>query len=147
MKDVPFTIRRRVTWGETDPAQIVYTPRFLDYAVEAFEAWFAAIVGVDWFRLRTDYGMGSPLVHASLDFFRPLRPHQEFALTVLVEKAGRSSIPARVEGRDMDGEICFEAHLVSVLIDVATFKSHPIPPDFKSRIEAYIHACSDRGSQ
>jgi len=145
MTAVPFVQRRRVRWGETDPAQIVYTPRFLDYAVEAVESWFAEILGIDWFRLRTDMGLGSPMAHASLDFHKPLFPHQEFAVTVLVENAGRSAIDFRIEGHRLDGTHSFTARLVAVIIDAARIRSVAMPADFRARIEAYRNACIAKG--
>ena len=40
---VPFVHRRVPTWGETDGARIVYTVRFVDYAMDAIEAWFREV--------------------------------------------------------------------------------------------------------
>ena len=34
---IPFTIRRRILWGDSDPAGIVYTPRVFHYALETIE--------------------------------------------------------------------------------------------------------------
>jgi acyl-CoA thioesterase FadM len=136
----PLVIRRTVKWGETDPAGMVYTPRFLDYAVEAVEAFYAEVIGVDWYRLRQEFAMGSPLVHASLDFFKPLFPAQPFELVLTVEHVGRSAIAFAVFGRDGDGERCFEARLVTSLIDRPQLKSIRIPDDFRERIEAFRKA-------
>ncbi len=36
---LPFTVTRTVKRGDCDPAGIIYTPRVLDYAMEALEAW------------------------------------------------------------------------------------------------------------
>lgn len=147
MELFPYRIRRRVKWGETDPAGIVYTPRFLDYAVEALESWFADIVGVDWYGLRVKHGLGSPLAHASLDFHKPLFPHDEFDVGLILLEIGRSSITVRIEGRNLAGDLCFSGRLVSVIIDAARIKSHAIPPDFRARIEKYARDCKDRGLQ
>lgn len=141
MADTPFQQLRRVKWGETDPAQIVYTPRFLDYVVEAVEAWFSNILNVNWLDLRNEFGMGTPMAHASLDFHKPLRSHQEFTVTVLVEKISRATITFRVEGRYLDGTLSFTAKLISVIIDVKRFKSRSIPSDLRTRIETYRKAC------
>jgi len=138
---VPFVQRRRVQWGETDPAGFVYTPRFLDYAVEAVEGWFSATVGYDWFRLNRERGIGSPMAHASLDFLKPLFPAEDFTLTVLVEAIGRSSITLQIAGRNAKGEHCFQAKLVAVLIDPTKLKSRTMPPEFRDKIEAYRQAC------
>src|SRR3989304_1747723 len=44
----PFTYRRRVAFGDCDPARIYYAPRAVDYAVEAVEAWHESVLGVSW---------------------------------------------------------------------------------------------------
>jgi YbgC/YbaW family acyl-CoA thioester hydrolase len=131
-----------VAWGETDPAGIVYTARFLDYAVEAVEAWFRAVVGTDWYRLKVERGLGSPMAHASLDFRKPLFPAEDFTVSVAVESLGESSMTLRLEGCNAAGELCFEARLVPVMIAVATIRPTALPPDFRSRIEAYRQACA-----
>ena len=59
--------RRRVLRGETDAARIAYTARFLDFAMEATEAWFRDRLGAGWYELNFDHGIGTPFVHASLD--------------------------------------------------------------------------------
>lgn len=141
MRTVPFRMHRVVTWGETDPAGIVYTPRFLDYAVEAVEAWFKDVIGIDWYRLRRDHGMGSPMVHASLDFRKPLFPADPFSLEVIVEAVGGSSISYAVTGRNQQGEECFTAKLVSAIIDAERIRARRVPDEFRTRIEAYRAAC------
>ncbi len=41
----PLIVRRRVIWGECDPAGVVYTPRFCDYAASAADFWFRHVLG------------------------------------------------------------------------------------------------------
>ena len=33
----PFTARRRILWGDSDPAGVIYTPRIFHYAIETIE--------------------------------------------------------------------------------------------------------------
>ena len=35
LSERPLTVRRRVRWGECDPAGVVYTATFADYAISA----------------------------------------------------------------------------------------------------------------
>lgn len=142
MTSVPFTMRRTVKWGETDPAGIVYTARFLDYTVEAVEAWFTEIVGIDWYRLKAEMGLGSPMAHASLDFRKPLFPAEEFTVEVWVMEVGRAATTFKILGRNLAREICFEGKLVSVIIDAERIKARTMPDDFRARIEAYRQACA-----
>ncbi len=138
---IPFRIRRRVKWGETDPAGIVYTPRFLDYVLEAAEAWFEAVVGIDWLRLNMERGMGSPMVHTGIDYHSPLAAGETFDVTVTLEHIGRAAYTLEVAGHKPDGTHCFQAKAVAVIIDRAAMKSIAMPDEFRERMEAYQDAC------
>lgn len=140
---IPFTIRRIVRWGECDPAGIVYTPRFLDYATEAVDDFVREVLGTTWYKLR-HIDRGHPMVHASLDFYKPLAADDLFDLVVIVEHVGRSSIAYQIAGKNTDGELCFEAKMVGSIIQIngpADMKAIPIPDDMRERLEAYCKAC------
>jgi len=143
LRTAPFTVRRIVKWGECDPAGIVYTARFLDYAVEAADRWFAETIGVDWQTLNQEMHMGSPMVHASLDFMRPLRTGDSFDVSVMLDDIGRSSYRLGVAGRREDGQPCFRGTLVGALIDTRALRAIPIPEDFRRRMVAYQASCAE----
>ena len=50
----PFTTRRRILWGDSDPAGIVYTPRVFHYALETIEEWLIEMFGHTSMTLRDD---------------------------------------------------------------------------------------------
>lgn len=134
---IPYTVRRIVKWGECDPAGIVYTPRFLDWVIEAAESFFAEAVGVDWFQLNQTYGLGSPSVSTKIDFRKPIQYGQPFTIEVLVRKLTRSTITYVMRGRDEPGDLCFEAELVSCIIDHKRMKSVTIPDHIRQPILDY----------
>lgn len=134
---IPYTIRRTVKWGECDPAGIVYTPRFLDWILEAAESFFADVVGVDWFHLNQRDGLGSPSVSTRIDFHKPIKHGEPFTIEVLVRKLSRSTITYTMRGRNGAGELCFSAELVSCIIDNARMKSVSIPDAMRARITEY----------
>lgn len=133
----PYIVRRIVKWGECDPAGIVYMPRFLDWVLEAAESFFADVVGVDWFQLNKRYGLGSPSVSTKLDFRKPIQFGQPFTIEVLVLRLGRSTITYAMRGRNEAGELCFEAELVSCIVDHSRMKSVNIPDHIRQPIMAY----------
>ena len=143
VEHLPFTIRRTVKWGECDPAGIVYTPRFLDYAIEAAEAWFKEITGYHWNTTRQEMALGSPMVHCSLDFYHPLRPEDVFDLSVALERLSRATYQLGIAGHDMAGTHCFQAKLVGALVSYETKKAVRIPAEFRARMEAYAEACAN----
>ena len=143
---VPFTVRRAVRWGECDPAGIVYTPRFLDYCVEAAEAWFTEVTGSHWNAIRRDQALGSPMVHCSLDFYYPLWPEDIFELNVTLDELSRATYQLGVAGHNMAGTHCFQGKLVGAMISNETMKAVRIPADFRARMEAYAQACAKQAA-
>ncbi len=142
IEGIPFRVRRVVKWGETDPAGIVYTARFLDYGMETLEAWFAEVVGVHWQPFNVDMKMGSPVVHASLDFFAPLAGYESFTLTLSLEHIGRSAYTTLIDAHKDDGTHCFQIKIVASIVDKSEgMKSVAIPAEFRDRMEAYQNAC------
>lgn len=139
---VPYVIRRTVKWGECDPAGIVYTPRFLDFVVETAEAWFKEVTGLHWNATRRELGIGSPIVHASLDFHHAVWPEDSLDLTVELEGLTRATYTLIVAGHNADGTLCFRGKLVGALTDYKKMTSVRIPQDFRSRMEAYGEACA-----
>jgi acyl-CoA thioesterase FadM len=144
MSNIPFTVRRAVKWGECDPAGIVYTPRFLDWAVEGAESFFQAIIGRTWFQSQTIQQVGSPMAQASLTFKKPLKSGDPFDVVVTLDKVGNSSISYRIDGRTPEGETCFTASLTAVFVDLDTYRPTPMPDAYRAKFEAYRDACAAR---
>ena len=84
MTNSPFTLVRRISWGECDPARIYYTPRAIDYSVEAVEAWYEAILGVSWVELAERYGLDASFVQVACDYRRPFVASQMAHLKIWV---------------------------------------------------------------
>lgn len=139
---VPFVYRRRVRFADSDAAQIIYTVRLFDYAMEALEGWFDQVADHDWYHITTERGMGTPIVHVEMDMRATLRPGDVVDVAVLVTETGRSSIRFSVVGRrDADGVVAFESAWVCTVIDKKAMKPIPIPADFQHRIDLYRHRC------
>jgi 4-hydroxybenzoyl-CoA thioesterase len=137
---VPFTFRRRVAWGDSDTARMVYTGRFLDFVMDACDAWWQAVTGYDWHALNVDLERGTPAVHVDMDFSRAIYPGDELDCVVRLGRLGTSSVALAITGETAAGA-CFSANLVSAFIDTKQMKSTPLPPDFRQRIEHYRQAC------
>jgi 4-hydroxybenzoyl-CoA thioesterase len=129
-----FVHRRAVVWADTDPAQIAYTGRFPNFALEAIEAWCADRLGLDWFQMHRQLGGGTPFVHLSMDFRASLRAGDTLASTVALRRAGRSSMEFFVVGRLPDGTVSYEGKLVCAFVDDATHRSRPIPERFRDQV-------------
>lgn len=136
----PFAHRHTVRFGETDAARIVYTCRFFEYALDAIDAWFEAVVGDDLFTINTVRGISCPFVHAEIDFKSPLRPGDVLSSDVLVERLGRSSLSFRVIGRHEHGT-SYIGNFTLVFVELASMKSIPIPEATARLIADYKERC------
>lgn len=136
-----FAVTRRVSWGDCDPAGILYTPRVFDFCTEAIERWYAGPMGADWPTMNRRDNMGSPTVHAECDYLAPMPPGLELSVRVLVAKVGTSSINFEIEGVAADGAVHFRARYVACITDFAQSRAVPIPEPLRSRIVAYGNAC------
>ena len=137
---VPFTFRRRIAWGDSDSGRIVYTGRFLDFVMDAVDAWWQAVTGYDWHALNVKLDRGGPAVHVDMDFARAIQPGDELDCIVTLGKLGTSSIAVAVAGVTAAGP-CFRANLVSAFIDTLQLRSVPLPDAFRAQMEAYRQAC------
>jgi 4-hydroxybenzoyl-CoA thioesterase len=137
---VPFTYRREIFWGDTDTALIVYTGRFLDYSLEAIEAWFRATLGIDWYAMNVDLGIGTPYVHVDIDFVSPLTPRDVLEVRVHVASIGRSSLGFTVTGYANGERLSFRGTMVSAFVNIKTMAKIPIPDEYRTKIVAYRDA-------
>lgn len=133
----PFVHRRRVRWGESDPARIVYTPRFLDYAMEAIESFFLDRLDAAFFEFNADHGIGTPFVHVELDFRSPLTPRDTLETEVRLARLGGSSLTFAVRGRVAE-RVAYEGRLVCAFVagSGAEIRPIPVPPAFRAKLEA-----------
>lgn len=137
----PVTVR----WADCDPASIAYTGRIPNFALEAIDAWWAAIVGFDWFSLNADRGYSTPFVHMSLDFLAPVTPRHVLECAVRPLRLGDTSIRFEVVG-SQDGIRCFSGEFVSVFVTSSSFRKTPPVADIRALIAPHLPdaTCSGR---
>lgn len=137
----PLIYRRRIGWGDSDAARIVYTVRFFDFGLAAVEAWFRVIWGMHWYQMHLQLDMGAPCVHVDMDMHAPLVPDDILSVKVLVEKLGRASLTFQLEGAKQDGTLCFTARYVHSLVKMSPMRAAEIPADKRALIEEYMRRC------
>ncbi len=135
--------KRRILWGENDPAGMVFTPRFLDYCFEAMQLFWSDRLGINWHEMIFEQKVGAPMVHIDIDFFGPLRTGDWLEIAVRIHKLGRSTIHYGFEGFGEQGDEKFRATIISSMVDNVAVKSVPIPETTRERLEAYMAACAD----
>jgi len=137
-----YALPRRVSWGDCDPAGILYTPRVFDYCTQALECWYAEVMDLDWITMNRDHNLGSPMVHAACDYLSPMAPGLHLAVEVWIEALGGSSLTFRLDGKDAAGTLYFRAKYVACITDFAQARAVPIPAGLRARAEAYRAGCS-----
>lgn len=128
--------RRRIMWGDCDTAKIVFTPNFLDFALEAAEFWMTKTLGVTSFSLNRA-GMGSPIVSTTFDFVSPARADDTLKIATRIAEVGRSKLIFRLTGK-VGRRVIFHARLVRVLIDETRFKATPWTPAMLRRMTPWL---------
>lgn len=136
----PVRVRRRVLWGECDPAQVVYTPRFTDYAVSAAGWFFRTIVNVEQPDLNA-LDIGTPMKAMSFEFHHVLRPDDLFDMTVVVRDLRTRSLEIGIEATGPGSRPIFGARLFPIMIDRRSFTSVAIPEVVRARVERYRALC------
>ncbi|NDZ18011.1 thioesterase [Variovorax sp. WS11] len=130
-------MRRRVRWGECDPAGVVYTPRFCDYIVEALDAFMERLLGVPLQQRMAEIDLGTPAKAMQFVFHHSLRPDQEFDMRVFVSDIRVRSFDLAMEARDLEGLRLFDAQFSAVCVHRAVRESRPLPAVLRERLEAY----------
>lgn len=139
----PFAVTHTVRWGDCDPAGIIYTPRVLDYAMEAVEAWHRDVLGLAWLPMNQERHLGAPTVRAEIDFLAAPAPDDDIVTELRVRKLGRSSITYALTGHDGNGTAYYRALLVTCFVERPAFRATAIPEPFRQRIVAYQRDCGD----
>ena len=131
-----FIQERRVPWGDADPAGALYFAHVSRYCMEAIEQWFVERLGIDWYRINAERGIGTPMVRAEIDFKGPAGAGEVITVTVAVEKIGRSSLVRWVAGRVKEADrSCWLGRFTCVFMKASTRESIPIPDEYRAVME------------
>lgn len=133
----PFMVRRRVKWGECDPAGVVYTPVFAEYVISIAELFYAELLGKSPQQAKEAYGFGTPTRALSFDFQASLRPDQEFDVLVEVSEIRTRSYVLTLTGRDQTGQVIFIATHIPVCVRRDIRQSIDIPDVFRTALTKY----------
>jgi acyl-CoA thioesterase FadM len=141
MSVVPLVVRRRVKWGECDPAGVVYTPAFSEYVMSAAELFYGSLFETTPQRAREEQGFDSPTRALDFDFQRSLRPDEDFEMTVMVVDIRTRTYVLDVTARTLDGEMIFVARVTPVCVSRSERRSTDIPIPFRQALERYRDTC------
>lgn len=132
---VPFIVRRRVRFGDCDPAGVVYTPRFADYTVSAMELFLSDLMGGPY--LERLAGLETPLKALTFVFSAPLRPNDEFDMHVTVRELRTRTFDLAVVAT-LSSITVFEVAITPICITSGgDRRSVPIPETLRTLLTTY----------
>ena len=143
LSQVPLVIRRRVKWGDCDPAGVVYTVTFSEYVISAAELFYGVLFQTTPQRAKNEQGFGTPSRALSFDFQRSLRPDDEFDMTVTVADIHSRTYVLDITARTPQGDVVFVAKLTPVCVARDERRSIDIPDAFRHVLQRYRDACAD----
>jgi 4-hydroxybenzoyl-CoA thioesterase len=136
-----FTSVQKIRFDDVDGAGIVYYPQFFHLCHAAFEDFFDTAAPLSYPELIRDRRLGFPTVAIESQFHAPLIYGDTAIVSVAVEHVGNSSIRLGYTiRRKRDGALCFECHNTTVLCDLDSLASVPIPDELRTIFTSYLTA-------
>ena len=132
-----FTIERLVRHGHTDPAGIVYYPRYYEMINDTVEDFFREVLGKPFGQMHLEDKKGIPLVKMETEFFAPSYADDVLLFSLSVTKLGKSSISFEITVA-CEGEARLIARQVVVYTDLQQMKSSEIDTALRAQISTYI---------
>ena len=135
--NVPFVVRRRVKWGECDPAGVVYTPVFAEYVISAAELFYGSLFEGIAPRIRDEHRFDTPSRALAFDFRRALWPGEDFDMRFAVAAINSRTYTLEITARTPSAEEVFVARLTPVCVARGERRAIELPTALRSRLEKY----------
>ena len=125
----------KIRFGDSDPAGVMYFPRFLDVFHEVFEDWFDDDLRMPYRWVLEDTRIGFPAVHTECTYRKPFRFGQTMEVELAVARVGKGSFTCRYRGRLAgDPEVRVEANIVTAIVDLDSFEGVPMPAPLRKAL-------------
>ena len=132
-----FFLDITVRFQHTDPAGIVFYPRYFEMINQVVEDWFAQRLGVDFHRLHALEGHGVPTVHLEADFKRPSRLGEVLSFALTVASLGERTFTLALTASS-GGEERLRASIVLAYVELGDLRARPIPSGLRAAMERYV---------
>lgn len=134
MKQFHFT--KKVRFGHTDPAGIVFYPRYFEMVNEATEDWFESL-GYSFQDMHMEQKFGVPMVHIEADFTRPSRIGDTLDFYLKVMKLGGSSMEIEVTA-SCNGKPRFKTRAIMANVNLAKGKAVRWSDNFRELMQDWL---------
>ena len=145
---LPVVIRRLVRFGDCDPAGVVYTPVFSDYALSAYQWLMTVLLGGPMYREMLRVGFDSPIKALTFEFRNMLQVEQMFDMTCLVTDIRNRTFDVEITGRSTTAipHDIFVAKVSPIMVARDERKSSPIPSGLRDSLENYRARTQNSGT-
>ncbi len=132
------SLEHPIKFEDVDAANIVFFARFLNYAHEAMERFFAPLEG-GYAGLILQRRIGLPAVRVEADYAAPVRYGETLRIETSVVRIGRRSATLRYRMvRTHDGVLAAELRHTVVTTDLVQLASVPMPEDVRALLSAHL---------
>jgi 1,4-dihydroxy-2-naphthoyl-CoA hydrolase len=130
---MPFTYHRTVRFQDTDAAGVVYFANVLAICHEAYEASLGAS-GIHLKDFFTHPSVAFPIVHASVDFFRPMFCGDRLAVKLMPQQLSEDRFEVTYEVI-VDEVIVAKTLTKHVCIDTSSRRKRELPDEIRNWLE------------
>jgi len=138
----PITIRRRVKWGECDPAGVVYMVNYSEYVVSAYEIFMAVLLGERFVKAKARHRIALPAKAFAIEFYASLRPDDDFLMTVEISDIRAKTFDISVRGRSIEHHDLFLGKLTPIAVDPTKRTAALLPRPILQRLRRYRGSCA-----
>lgn len=142
VENLPVTIRRRVKWGECDPAGVVHMVNYGEYVVSAYEMLMAELLGEEFQKAKAALCVALPARAYQIDFIASLRPDDEFIMTAKVSNIRVKTFDVVVRGRSINCVDLFHATITPIAVRPSDRSAIPLPEGLVRELDRYRAACA-----
>jgi acyl-CoA thioesterase FadM len=143
----PITIRRRVKWGECDPAGVVHMVNYSEYVVSAYEIFMAILLGEAFVKAKARHRVALPAKAFAIEFYASLRPDDDFLMTIEILDIRAKTFDISVRGRSIEHGNLFLSKLTLIAVDPAQRTAASLPRAIVHKLRRYREICASSEPQ
>lgn len=133
-----FSIKLRVSWVDTDTAQIVHFSNYFRFFEKAEEEFYRNI-GLNLDDLAQKYGLLLPRIEAFCRYMAPSRFNDLLEVQLSIKELGRKSIKYGFKVyNENNGKQVAEGYLVVVATDRRVEKSMELPKEIVDKLAPFV---------
>lgn len=132
-----FTRKQLIRHGHTDPAGIVYYPRYFEMINDTVEDFFREAMERPFGQMHTIEKIGVPTVQIAVEFQKPSYCDDVLDMGLVIERLGKSSATICVKAL-CGGEVRLSAILTIVQTNLETMKSIPFSGPMRVMLSEYV---------